>query len=91
MPTIFHIIDAIVEDVEGDTPVLAGNISDDDAEVRKIASRYKKKETEFKSPDKLALNIYLFGKTAEGEAVRACIEGFQPFFYVRLPVSGSKI
>jgi len=91
MPTIFHIIDAIVEDVEGDTPVLAANLSDDDAEVRKITSRYKKKETEFKSPNKLAMNIYLFGKTAEGEAVRACIEGFQPFFYVRLPGKGSKI
>jgi DNA polymerase elongation subunit (family B) len=91
MPTTFHIIDAIVEDVEGDTPVLEGNLSDDDAEVRKVASKKKQKESDYKSPDKLALHIYLFGKTADGLPVRACIEGFQPFFYVRLPSSGRKI
>ena len=87
MPTLFHIIDAIIEDVEGDTPV-AGNLSDDDAEIRKVQS--KKKQTDYKSPDKLALNIYLFGKTADGLPVRACIEGFEPFFYVRLRGPGAK-
>ena len=91
MPTLFHIIDAIVEDVEGGTPVVHGNLSDDDAEIQKVTSRYKKKESEYKSPDKLALNIYLFGKTVDGQSVRACIEGFEPFFYVRLPTEGRKI
>ena len=91
MPTTFHIIDALTEDVEGDTPVIEGNLSDDDMEVRKVAPKKKQKETEFKSPDKLAFNIYLFGKTAEGEPIRACIEGFHPFFYVRLPGTGRKI
>jgi DNA polymerase elongation subunit (family B) len=91
MPTLFHIIDAIVEDVEGGAPVVSGNLSDDDAEIRKVNSRYKKKESEYKSPDKLSLNIYLFGKTADGQSVRASIEGFEPFFYVRLPAKGRKI
>jgi DNA polymerase elongation subunit (family B) len=31
------------------------------------------------------MNIYLFGKTATGQPVRASIEGFQPFFFVKLP------
>ena len=89
MPTLFHCIDATTEDVEGDTPVLGGYLSDDDPEVRARA-RQPKKESTFKSPDKLRINIYLFGKTAEGKPVRACIEGFQPFFYVRLPAEGAR-
>ena len=89
MPTTFHIIDAIIEDVEGDTPMLNGNLSDDDAEIRKV-SKKKQKESDYKSPDKLRLHIYLFGKTADGQPIRACIEGFEPFFYVRLPGSGTR-
>lgn len=89
MPTLFHIIDATTEDVEGDTPVATGYVSDEDPEIRRMRS--KKQESTFKSPDKLRLNIYLFGKTAEGQPLRACIEGFEPFFYVRLPATGSKV
>lgn len=64
MPTVFHIIDAIIEDVEGDVPVLSGNLSDDDAEIRKVMPKSKKKkESDYTSPDKLNLHIYLFGKT----------------------------
>ena len=89
--TVFHIIDAIIEDVEGDTPIMSGNLSDDDAEIRKVAKHAaKQKESDFKSPDKLSLHIYLFGKTECGQSVRACIEGFEPFFYVRLPNAASK-
>ena len=91
MPTLFHIIDAIIEDVEGETPVLNGNLSDDDAEIRKVIPKKKQKESEYKSPDKLALHIYLFGKTAEGQPLRACIQGFEPFFYVKLPGDSRKI
>jgi len=92
MHTVFHMIDAIIEDVEGDVPVLSGNLSDDDAEIQKVVPKSKKKkESEYTSPDKLNLHIYLFGKTAEGQAVRACIEGFEPFFYVRLPGEARKI
>jgi len=91
MPTLFHIIDAITEDVEGEIPIANGNLSDDDDEIRKVASKKKQQKlSDFKSPDKLSLHIYLFGKTADGESVRACIEGFEPFFYVRLPDSRSE-
>ena len=61
MPTLFHIIDAIIEDAEGGNPIVHGNLSDDDTEVQKVIPRNKKKESEYKSPDKLALTIYLFG------------------------------
>jgi len=91
MPTTFHIIDAITEDVEGDMRLFNGNLSDDDAEVRKVTTKKKQKESDYKSPDKLRLHIYLFGKTADGEPIRACIEGFEPFFYVRLPGAGTKV
>ena len=95
MPTTFHIIDAAVEDVDGDDGdevILSGTLSDDDEEVRKVKPKKKQKESaEYKSPDRLRLNIYLFGKTADGQTLRACIEGFEPFFYVRLPDYGQPI
>jgi len=90
---IFHLLDAISQDVElgqetdeGQEliPHNTGNLSDDDGEVRTI--RRKKQEEDAPSdPAKLRMNIYLFGKTATGEPVRASIEGFQPFFFVKLP------
>ncbi len=43
-----------------------------------------------KDNTKLHMNIYLFGATAEGTPVRACIEGFRPFFFVRLPDKKAK-
>jgi len=90
---IFHILDAISQDVElgqetdeGQEliPHNTGNLSDDDGEVRTV--RRKKVEEDAPSdPAKLRMNIYLFGKTATGEPVRASVEGFQPFFFVKLP------
>jgi len=85
MPTLFHILDAISQDVDGVVPV-SGNISDEDPEVRRLRAK-KKKEDDYKNPSKLALNIYLFGKTADGKPLRCCVEGFKPFFYVRVPAS----
>lgn len=92
MPT-FHILDAISQDVElgqeteeGQEliPHNTGNLSDDDGEVRTL--RRKKVEEDAPSdPSKLRMNIYLFGKTATGEPVRASVEGFEPFFFVKLP------
>jgi len=92
MPT-FHILDAISQDVElgqeteeGQEliPHNTGNLSDDDGEIRTV--RRKKVEEDAPSdPSKLRMNIYLFGKMATGEPVRASIEGFQPFFFVRMP------
>jgi DNA polymerase elongation subunit (family B) len=96
MPT-FHILDAISQDVElgqeTETtreliPRNTGNLSDDDDEIQ--TRRKKKVEEDEVDPAKLRMNIYLFGKTATGEPLRACIEGFEPFFWVKLPDSRVK-
>ena len=84
MSTIFHILDAISQDVEGDT-LVSGYLSDEDPEVRRMKVKAKKPEDDYKNPAKLKMNIYLFGKTAAGDPVRVCVEGFKPFFYVRIP------
>jgi DNA polymerase elongation subunit (family B) len=84
MSTTFHILDAISQDVDGETLINNGYVSDDDPEVMRIKKK-KAAEDSYKNPGKLAMNIFLFGKTAEGVPVRACVEGFEPFFYVRLP------
>ena len=83
MATIFHILDAISQDVEGDAPV-PGNLSDDDPEVRRAKPK-KPAEDAPKNPSKMTMNIYLFGKTAAGEPLRICVEGFKPFFYIKIP------
>ena len=90
LKTTFHILDAISQDVEigqeTDTtreliPRNTGNLSDDD-EIKTVR---RKKDVEVGDPAKLRMNIYLFGKTADGTPLRACVEGFQPFFFVGLP------
>jgi len=83
MPTLFHILDAISQDVDGVNPV-SGNMSDEDPEVRRLRAKKKKEEESYTNPAKLAMNIYLFGKTADGKPLRCSVEGFKPFFYVRV-------
>ena len=39
----------------------------------------------YQSNKQRTLKITIFGKTAKGQAIKANIGGFQPFFYVRLP------
>ena len=90
MSTTFHILDAISQDVDGETLINNGYGSDEDPEVMRIKKK-KAAEDSYKNPGKLAMNIFLFGKTAEGVPVRACVEGFEPFFYVRLPDYGQPI
>ena len=89
----FHILDAISQDVEigkeTETtreliPHNTGNLSDDE-EVRTVKRKKAADEEAPADPAKLRMCIYLFGKTADGTALRACVEGFQPFFFVRLP------
>jgi DNA polymerase elongation subunit (family B) len=89
----FHILDAISQDVEigreTETtreviPRNTGNLSDDE-EVRTVKRKKPADEEVQVDPAKLRMCIYLFGKTPEGTALRACVEGFQPFFFVRLP------
>ena len=93
MPTTFHILDAIAQDVDGEALVKNGYASDDDPEIRpargfkgrKPAGGAAAGDEAPKNPANLHFNIYLFGKTAEGTPLRVRVEGFQPFFYVRLP------
>ncbi len=44
----------------------------------------------YQSNKQRALKITLFGKTAKGQAIKANVGGFQPFFYVRLPDRASR-
>lgn len=88
----FHILDSISQDIElgretedGQEfiPRNTGNLSDDDGEIRTVKKKkVKEDEVDFA---RLRMNIYLFGKTANGIPIRASVEGFRPFFYVRLP------
>jgi len=99
--TIFQILDAISQDVEpGEEtettreiiPRNTGALTDDeDDEIRPVKRKKNTGTTEEipSDPAALRMNIYLFGKTAEGATLRACVEGFKPFFFVGLP-DGSK-
>jgi DNA polymerase elongation subunit (family B) len=92
---VFHILDAISQDVEISRetetareviPRNSGDLTDDDGEVmpaRRAATRGDGPS----NPANMQMNIYLFGSTAEGKPVRACVEGFRPFFFVRLPAA----
>ena len=92
MPVIFHCLDAISQDIDGGQIVKSsGNLTDDE-EVRrpsKQTARGRGDEAPV-NPAALRMNIYLFGKTADGTPLRACVEGFQPFFFVRLPNNDSE-
>uniref|UniRef100_A0A6C0JXQ5 DNA-directed DNA polymerase n=1 Tax=viral metagenome TaxID=1070528 RepID=A0A6C0JXQ5_9ZZZZ len=89
MKTTFQILDAYAQDleiqVETDTTrevAYIGAESDDDGEVR---SRRRARAPLPKTTKRKRMIIHLFGTSAEGKSVRANIEGFEPFFYVRLP------
>ena len=98
---VFHILDAISQDVEVGRetettreiiPRNSGDLTDDDGEI--VPSRRRGPATAAaggpSDPSKMQMNIYLFGSTAEGKPVRACVEGFRPFFFVRLPAATPK-
>ena len=91
---VFHILDAISQDVElGEEtettceiiPFSTGNLSDDE----EVKPKKKKQEERPVDPARLRMIIYLFGKMADGTSLRCSVEGFRPFFFVRLP-NGSK-
>lgn len=78
-----------------------GDLTDDDDEIMHPSKRYGTKSKGAAGPKdvdspaqvdsaKLRMNIYLFGSTPEGKPVRACVEGFKPFFFVRLPDKKAK-
>jgi DNA polymerase elongation subunit (family B) len=95
MTTHFHILDATWQDVKVDSETemvrtiepLPTYESDDDDEIqtrrKRSGAQGKVKGGHFSN---LHLQLYLFGTTADGSPLRAMIEGFQPFFFVRLPL-----
>jgi len=89
----FHILDAYTQDLqilkESETEPEGEFITDDysdveDTEFRRQPS--KKKKAVNLQVKKRKLIIHLFGVTAEGKPLRVDVEGFEPFFYVKLPV-----
>ena len=91
---LFHILDAISQDVEptdkeDEIIPRGGNLSDDDDEIKTVKRKRGNLE-EAIDPAKLRMAIYLFGRTADGTSIRTHVEGFSPFFFVRLPDNSSK-
>jgi DNA polymerase elongation subunit (family B) len=98
--TIFHILDAFAQDVEDGAETAetrqiiprGGELTDDEEEAAVPAYKRRKAGDNGGAVDntRLHMNIYLFGATVDGTPVRACVEGFQPFFFVRLPDKKAK-
>jgi DNA polymerase elongation subunit (family B) len=102
--TIFHILDAFAQDVEDGAETAetrqiiprGGDLTDDEEEAAVPAYKRGKSAGKGGGGDgavdntRLHMNIYLFGATVEGKPVRASIEGFQPFFFVKLPDKKAK-
>jgi DNA polymerase elongation subunit (family B) len=91
MKTTFQILDAYSQDleiqVETDTSrevAYIGAESDEDYEVQ---SRKRLRPRVPKTTKRKRMIIHLFGTTPHGKSIRANVEGFEPFFYVRLPFS----
>ena len=93
MPNItFQVIDIIARDEV---------VLREDDEVREVVyesgsgsdSDYESKRRKFAASkaasEKKSLEINLFGRTADGAAVRLDVKGFRPSFALRLPVDGS--
>jgi DNA polymerase elongation subunit (family B) len=93
MKTIFQILDACAQDleiqVETDTTREVAYIgADSDAEDYEVQNRRRRANASHaKTATRKRMVIHLFGKTVDGKTIRANIEGFEPFFYVRLPFS----
>lgn len=92
---LFHILDAISQDVEptdkeNEIIPRGGNLSDDDAEIKTVKRKKANVEETQVDPAKLRMAIYLFGRTADGTSVITHVEGFTPFFFVRLPNDSKK-
>jgi DNA polymerase elongation subunit (family B) len=100
---LFHILDSMAQDLEveetEDTRAItvyettgADGLSDDDGEVRAVRRGAKKGDDGGQQQDrtKLRMMVFLFGNDAEGRPVRARVENFKPYFYVRIP-SAAKV
>jgi len=93
MNTTFQILDACAQDleiqVETDTTREVAYIgADSDPEDYEVQSRRRgARPSRAKTTTRKRMVIHLFGKTVNGETIRVNVEGFEPFFYVRLPFS----
>lgn len=89
MKTTFQILDAYAQDleiqVETDTTrevAYIGAESDDDGEIRRRSRVRAPLPKTFK---RKRMVVHLFGTTPDGKSIRVNVDGFEPFFYVRLP------
>jgi DNA polymerase elongation subunit (family B) len=97
--TTFHILDSYALDEANGQPLPGRTLYESDSDEegggkkkpywRMRSHSEKGQPTTAPEPaidrNALRMMVYLFGKTADGEPVRACVGGFQPFFFVRLP------
>ena len=91
----FHILDAFTQDLhilketetEREGQFAPDDYSDvEDAEIRRCPSKRGKGHVIQAQAKKRKLIIHLFGMTAAGVPLRFDVQGFEPFFYVKLPV-----
>lgn len=87
----FHILDSHIQDMEIQNQSATtmevrytGEGSDNDDPEFLSRARKSKKQGEATFSER-KLTIHLFGATAEGQSVQVNINGFEPFFYVKLP------
>ena len=91
MPSVIHIFDAHAQDqVIENEDELTKEISlvemDSDASDDEFSSKKKFKKPVYRSfRERQSMVIHLFGCTPEGQPVRLEVNGFQPFFFLRLP------
>lgn len=91
MTSVLHIFDAhaqdqVIENEDEQSKEISLIELDSDDEDEEFSSRRRSKKSPFRSfREKQSMVIHLFGCTAEGQPVRLEVNGFQPFFFLRLP------
>ena len=91
MTSVLHIFDAhaqdqVIENEDEQSKEISLIELDSDDEDEEFSSRKRKFKKPFRSfREKQSMMIHLFGCTAEGQPVRLEVNGFQPFFFLRLP------
>ena len=91
MPSVIHIFDAhaqdqVIENEDELTKEISVVEMDSDDSDEEFSSKKKFKRGGYRSfRERQSMVIHLFGCTAEGQPVRLEVNGFQPFFFLRLP------
>jgi DNA polymerase elongation subunit (family B) len=93
---VFQILDSFAQDIcverETETEREISYINDDyyDSDGEVIQRRKKPKTAAAAAgPQRREMVIHLFGKTAAGELIRMDVQGFEPFFFVKVPTTMS--